>query len=396
MKIELCNSFQITGDDYASFCDAVESMSKQTACIVYNTTQIGLLSLDAETDESYQFYDHRVKRIRNLQKAKFAEKGIPDDIKREMEREKLMLILRASDGITVHFVAPSVINMLGERVGIKGDCMNRPSLKRDAFVSELKDALKKQSLSVVIRKCDGTTKAFAVHSKDYPYVPQTVLRDIVDVISEDKEAEMGTVAVKHWDMSHSITNIMIEFPTMAKEFQEFYELPEPVIPGVILSTSDVGDCSITARSCWRIRHSLVTQDVYKRIHRGSISLSKVVDDINKSVFSNYRRLPTRLCELLAIDVSAPVECMTLAFDELNAQDAICNRNKEKISEFLATEINPGMRYTAYDLATSLMDLGGRIEGLSAHSQSCLQKLLLRAPYLDWERIAKTTGVVVTA
>ena len=125
-------------------------------------------------------------------------------------------------------------------------------------------------------------------------------------------------------------------------------------------------------------------------------MTKVVDDINKTLFQNYRQLPARLSELLTIDVTDPAECMSLAFAELNGQDAICDRDRNKITEYLVSEINPGMRYTAYDLATSLMDLGGRIEGLSTHSQACLQKLLLRAPYLPWEKLAKTTGVILTA
>ena len=61
---------------------------------------------------------------------------------------------------------------------------------------------------------------------------------------------------------------------------------------------------------------------------------------------------------------------------------------EELKEIMESEYNPGLRYTAYDVAKSILSLPARIQGLPKDIQKRFENSLIQAVYADYEESQK--------
>lgn len=294
------------------------------------------------------------------------------------------------DGVK-YFVSEMALNTLLQRAKLFGNALASADLQRNVLLVHSLIAPSRMSghksgqMQLIIRTAedgDGkvSRKVFAALSKGYAFIPQTTLIPIADGLM--KADDMGEPEVLGWSINHARTFIYIEFPEAAEEMKEAYHLPDKYIPGVVLSTSDVGENSFTVRGCYRRdgHDSYVVTEEVSRQHRGDFVVEDFLARVDEEIFKQVRALPKVLEELLgrpvmdydAVDLStksgqdANREAMAKALKDASKhlKGSLAKPVREAITRCLEDEINGCRRYTLYDVATIFMDLPDRVEGIS--------------------------------
>lgn len=395
LKPSLNERWEVSGTEYSDFEEAIDLLTDCTSVTQFEPNEVILMSYSHEDDEAFYLDCHLRTGIKQkrLKKETLQEKNVPDVIIDEFRSgSRLMLLL---DRKITAFTSPNLIGTLSARMNLSGTALFNPSLKRDAYMSELLYE-KHMPINIVSRKIDDCTKVFAAHSDGYPYIPQTVLLDIADGLSGNKE--LGNPLCKSWNINHSISSLYIEFPEFADDVSKVYNLPDVMTPGVILMTSDVGDCSVSCIGTWKIKGSRIVQSVYKRRHRGNVSAKDVLAEIDREVFSVYRKLPERLAQLIMIDVPDPAAAIDYAVSNSGINE-IGKKAAAELKACLISEINPAIDYTAYDIVSSVMSVPDRVQGLPAPAVQKLSTVVLKTAFLKWETFVnkkQKSTIVLTA
>ena len=290
-----------------------------------------------------------------------------------------------------YFVSELAMNTLLQRAKLFGNAFASADLQRNVLLVHSLIAPSRMSghksgqMQLIIRTAedgDGkvSRKIFAALSKGYAFIPQTTLIPIADGLM--KADDMGEPSVLGWSINHQRTYIYIEFPEAADEMQTAYHLPDKYVPGVMLSTSDVGENSFTARGCYRRdgHDSYVVTEEVSRQHRGDFVVEDFLARVDEEIFKLVRALPKVLEELLGrpvmdydtVDLSTKggqeanrsAMAKTLKDASKHLKGSLAKPVREAITRCLEDEINGCRRYTLYDVATIFMDLPDRVEGIS--------------------------------
>lgn len=290
-----------------------------------------------------------------------------------------------------YFVSEIAMNTLLQRAKLFGNALASADLQRNvllvhSFIAPSRmSGHKSGQMQLIIRTAEDSNgkvsrKIFAALSKGYAFIPQTTLIPIADGLM--KADDMGEPSVLGWSINHARTFIYIEFPEAAEEMKEAYHLPDKYIPGVVLSTSDVGENSFTVRGCYRRdgHDSYVVTEEVSRQHRGDFVVEDFLARVDEEIFKQVRALPKVLEELLGrpvmdydtVDLSTKggqeanrsAMAKTLKDASKHLKGSLAKPVREAITRCLEDEINGCRRYTLYDVATIFMDLPDRVEGIS--------------------------------
>lgn len=418
----LLDCYEKRGDNIDEFKAEIQAMANATKVIKCNTDEIELLSQAPSSATALSIY--RLKpgavwnvsskgvhmlNMSNLPRKKFEDKGCSDLVS-EYENTTGLLFYKDT---SIYFTSANLPITLSQRTGVAGEAMMTPSLERDILVATRMGESKPMSL--ITRSENGIHKVFAALSEKYKYVPQTFLNDALDAIIED--GTLGETKCYNWLVNQKIGEIYLEFPEKADEIKAIYELEDDIVPGLYLAKSDVGECSVTVRSTWRIGSSVLVQGEIRRKHIGKFEVEKLIEDVKTTVFDKYTILPDRLCDLMQEDITDPTwkSKMSAKRFESKNKDAILNTFKHvfkqidlvkatakthemAILEQLMSEIDPSESYTAYDLCMMIMTIPSRITGLPEVYATPLAMACGKAPYVSYKMTKKGTksGVVLTA
>lgn len=328
-------------------------------------------------------------------------------------RTRLMIGIKSSvsDKMRLYFTSLDLSPTLGLRTEMKGEAACVPSLERDILSAQRLNS--PNEISLITRTVNGIKKIYAALSATYAYVPQTFMSDVIDRIQS--EGILGSISCKQWNVTNQLAEIYLEFPDKASEIADIYGIEDEIVPGIYMSKSDVGECSITVRATYRIRGSITILDELKRKHTGKIKIEDVLADADKIVFSKYTKLPELLCDLMATDITNPTWATTLTekkFKNLNYKtvseaykkvfkaigmvDAIGKKHEKEVYEQLCLEIDPSLAYTAYDIVIRVMTLPEHISGLSNSSVELLAKACGKAAFTDFSKPVPVSKAVITA
>lgn len=293
-----------------------------------------------------------------------------------------------------YFVSEMALNTMLQRAKLFGNALQNADLQRNVLMvhslisPSRRSGHKSGQMKLIIRTAEDSNgkvsrKIFAALSKGYAFIPQTTLIPIADGLMGLMKADnMGEPSVLGWSINHQRTYIYIEFPEVADEMQTVYHLPDKYVPGVMLSTSDVGENSFTVRGCYRRdgHDSYVVTEEVSRQHRGDFVVEDFLVCVDEEIFKQVRALPKVLEELLgrpvmdydAVDLStksgqdANREAMAKALKDASKhlKGSLAKPVREAITRCLEDEINGTRRYTLYDVASIFMDLPDRVEGIS--------------------------------
>ena len=119
-------------------------------------------------------------------------------------------------------------------------------------------------------------------------------------------------------------------------------------------------------------------------------------------------MPEAMCELMSQDLTDPTwdftksrdvvknrECIERvvknAFKTLGIVKAIGKGNEMKLREQLCAEFSGTIRYTAYDIATAIMSLPERLEGVNPEIKHNLESAVAGAPYIKYSTCKETSA-----
>lgn len=421
MKKRLLDNWSISGNDLNQFKKEVRNLANTTGIVRSCAKDVMLLSKNpnrSETDalnvfvlQPNQIWEKTLAGSLELKQGrisnkKIIEEGAADLIKEYENNTKLLVHLEGK----LYFTSSNLSTTMGLRSGLKGDASLVPCVERDILTAQRLN--NDSEVSFIIRNVDGVKKIFAALSGKYTYVPQSFLCDVIERV--EKDGKLGKIDCKHWKIDNELAEIFLEFPERANEISTLYEFKDEMVPGLYLAKSDVGECSITVRSTWRINNSIIIQDEIKRKHSAKIKPDEVLEDIDKVVFAKYTQLPDLLSSLMLINITDPEWVKKLStqrfiktneqhiqntikkvFNKIGLVDAICKKNEKQIYDSLCDEIDASLSYTAYDIVMMIMQIPERVHGLASVYRDPLAKACGKAPFVKFEK-EETKKVILTA
>lgn len=425
MKERLLDGWVSRGTSIADFKSELNYLSSITSVKSVKSSDITLLSIDEENNTADKLATYILKpgyiwevselkdgrKVKNLRQGFIDRKKLEeidaDDLVSECENNTKLCFLH---GKNLFFTSQNLHLTLGLRTGIKGEAGYDPTLERDLLTAKRLE--KEDEATLIVRNIDGATKVFAALSGNYTYIPQNLLCDIVDSVMKD--SRFGAVDCLRWSVDNKNAEIYLEFPDKASEIASVYEMPDKLVPGLYLSKSDVGECSITVRATWRVNHSLIIADELKRKHTGKINIEDILKNVEKIVFDKYAVLPDKLCELMTMDITDPSWSSTLSaskfmsanekvlretiknvFKQINLVKAIGKKNEKELYESLCEELDTSLSFTAYDIAMMVMQLPSRTSGMNKVYEENFAKACGQAPYCSFEKPKPKSAIVLT-
>jgi|GEM_PF-3422343 len=409
---QMFDSYSVSTTDFGTAYEFLDEFSKSLEVVSMYTRDIRLVSFISEEPDGT--FVVSVSNPPDPKSATFGGKiGFPKVYR--LERNSLTLGGKLSDHFIDEFkkngyilsidkktyiCSAVTLGTLCTRCSIAGDgILSGTSPMRDALIGELLYQRSSKCTLVMRKSDDGIKKIFSVLGSAYAPIKQNVVKDII----EESEKILGMKAVlKKFTADNFITRAYIEFPDKAEEFSRTYHLKDDdhVYPGVCISTSDIGDSSLTVWGTIRIGkiESPAFCGEYSRKHSGEIKLDEIGEKINQNIFDEYKAIPERLVDLLAIEVDDPKAVITAACKEAGFNKILGKNETKDFIEALSDEFVDGVTYTAYDIATGLVSAADRVKGLSDNTLLLFRKNIKDAIFVNYEDITSRlkSGVYLTA
>ncbi len=409
-KEMLLDNWAIEGHNVDDFKQALNEISSITKPEVVKANKITLYSKDRykdDDDKNMFVYFLSPENLWNLtdtthpslrggkfDKQKFIDIEADELLKEYNAITKLMVHI---EGAT-YFTSSNLAFTLGMRTGMSGRACTHPSLERDILTAhQLKNA---GDVTLITRKVNSLRKVFAVLSGKYTYVPQSFLGTVIDRITSD--FKFGQTVCHSWHIDNEIAYIDIEFPDKAEEISKAYHFDEEIIPGLRLAKSDVGECSISISSTFRIKDSTSVFKTLKKQHRGAIDLDAILTEAEALAYDEYMTVPEKLAKLLTLDITNPEwgsqlkfedfckknasaikSAVKFVFKEIGIVSSIGKKREMLLFDTITEEFNPSLAFTAFDIVTTVMGLPARIQGLSKIYNDRLAIACGKAPYVDF-------------
>jgi len=389
---ELYSDFKTQGTSYEEFCELLEYIDSITKVIPIRTKQLSVGSLIDESSisdialtstgpfsDTCKKFLKRISEIKNeekfpvavfkneaplniykLSKDKLEAYGWHPALIRELvNTTKLCFLMQEGDSSVCYPITELAMNTLMIRAGLGGDTMYKPSFRSASAIAYAFYYNKptSKSINLVLRSKESSKEGavIGVHSSNYSYIPQQNLISLIEAIG----AKMKDMKFVNYEASNAITRCYIEFPEVGNDFKDAYGLPEVPVPGLYVYTSDAGEASFGATGTWRIGAHVVGRQIAKRVHKGKVSIEETIDNIDKKIFSEYKRVPERLCELLTIDILDPADTIKKVVNKCGFKKYIGAKLCKQLVKALVDEIVPMYRYTAYDIALMITSIPDR-------------------------------------
>ena len=395
--IQMLNNAFKSGTDYGQFKIENADLAKATKTEVVYGRDIGFLSLceipEYQEDNATTFFlitDASLRDFRKFYKpmgrALLNDTSCPAELVKELkETTGLMFYI---DG-EKYLVGQHAMATLCMQASVSGTMtLQRSNFLRDMHIA---DAVfyKNSPLTLVYREMEiggiSVKKVFAVFAGAYKEIPQTVVTDIAESVKEDDV--MGTAEVSGWYIDHSISRIEMTYPKISEEYTEKYGIVD-ITPGVMVQTSDIGDSAVRIFGIQQIRKNsyVITEEIAAK-HTKNADATEIIKDVDEKIFFNHRKLPELLADLIgqeAVDytkANAHEALMDLIDDSAFKllKGVLPKRQTQGLTDALKMEFAPGVIYTLYDVALSLMELPSRIKGIDDNLMLSVRKALADAP-----------------
>lgn len=269
-------------------------------------------------------------------------------------------------------VSEKAIGTIANRVKYGGNSFFEPGLIRDLLIA---NKFSKPITSHAVLRVDpetGKSKVFAVMSDKYTVISQDTILEIIDRVKEEAEKDLGTTECNNWLIDHSVTRVYLDFPECGKDFTEEYKLPDEMIPGVMIETSDIGDSALRLKGYFRLGGNLTyTEKEFTQVHTGELKMADIIKTLTDSIFPEYRIYPEKLAKLIMIDITdasmskaVRIKKMTSIYRDISRKiglvKAIGKKREKPLLDQLIAGINPEIDYTAYDIAQTFLTLSNSI------------------------------------
>jgi hypothetical protein len=269
-------------------------------------------------------------------------------------------------------ISEKALNTIANRIKFGGSNFSKPCLVRDLTIANY---FSKPVPVYTIERTDpdsGSAKIFAVMSNKYTHIEQDMLLIIIKHILEEAKRDLGAGVCNDWYIDHSITRVYIDFEEYASQITKDYGLPDEMVPGIMIETSDIGDCSLRIKGYFRLGGNLTYMEKeFSQIHSGELDLEKLLITVSDHIFPEYRIYPEKLANLMLIDLvdstmskAQKIKTMTMYYRDISKKiglvKAIGKKREKALIDQLILGINPEIDYTAYDVAETFLTLSSTL------------------------------------
>lgn len=404
----LLEDYAVSGSDFDSLKEQIKEMNGITKFLRVPSREMNILSLKGMDDTRFCWYhiytdsftDERrpvAPRLSNMGFAQMESKGVTPELLKEIKDNAFMFEINGK----CFPVSPKVFSTM-DQLGMTGSFLDTPSYERDMLIGRQLSNVGRECTAVV-REIGNTRKMFALLGPRYAHFDQMVMFDIIKRINAD--GILGDSRCHHWEMSNFFTELYVEFPDKAKDIADEYKLPAPYVPGILIQTSDTGNCSMTVKGTARIGNSLVILDEVRRKHSGANGnantadiIKEILEDCETKIFSQFTKIPEKLIELMMLDIGpddlssaenrkkngeAIEKVINSIFDQLGVLKILGKKNKTALINQLVSEFDEENHYTGYDIAFAIMSIPERVTGIAKSHVKSLQKCLAQTPFCDF-------------
>lgn len=393
----LNDMWETTGTDIESFKEALDSIGKRTLVEEAKMDEIYFLSV-SDFGAGYTAVPLQADSIWRKTKSSLLLKRYDIDkdiyLNKEYDEETVneafengLFIAASKKRLSQNKIKEMIANGSYIPVSQKamGTISNRISRRGNGFLSEdlIRDlAIAKKfdkpiPVSIVSRfdPESNIRKIFAVMSNKYSAIPQNTIIEILEKIEAEGEADFGKAECIGWSINHSLTRIYVEFPECGKEFAETYGYPDEIIPGIMIETSDIGDCSLRVRGYYRddaTKAIFYMEDECVQMHVGDIDTEEILEMVKMNIFAKLTWYPEHLAELMEIDIiddsmkpAVKKRIMSSLYRKISREiglvKAITKAKEKVLMEQLIDSINTDINYTAYDVVLTFLTLASYVE-----------------------------------
>lgn len=393
----LNDMWEITGTDIESFKEELENIEKKTVVEEVKMDEVYFLSISdfgtgytavpLQADSIWRKTKSSLLLKRyDIDKDTYLHKGYEESTvdeafinglfltasKKRLSQNKIKEMISNGSYIPV---SQKAMGTISNRISKRGNGFLSEDLIRDLAIAKKFD--KPIPVSVVSRLDPekNVKKVFAVMSNKYSAIPQKTILEILEKIEEEGETDFGKAECVGWSINHSLTRIYVEFPECGEEFAETYGYPDKIIPGIMIETSDIGDCSLRVRGYYRddvTKMIFYMEDECVQMHVGDIDTEEILKMVKMNIFAKLTWYPEHLAELMQIDIvndsMRPVEKKRIMSSlyrrisrEIGLVKAITKAREKILIEQLIDSINTDIDYTAYDVAITFLTLASYVE-----------------------------------
>lgn len=404
----LKDTYESVGRTMESLLDEIRDMEGKTTYITVEPKDICFASIKSREGNQMVFYWITKDTIKNSpDKCPPLKKISVDHVNKELLEESInstgLIICVPIDGLlTALYASPLGISALAEKAGVGGISANTPSIFRDMHIAESLYSLEKP-LKLVIRTNEEEgredMKLFGAVSERYKNISLEIIPETVN--SFEKDGSMGMSELRKWINRQPYTEAIVEFPDAADELQMTYGLLDRMIPGVRVSTSDVGEASVRVQGTFRIdgRSCYSVRNEVKRNHSGKVEVKDIIEEVKKSIFAEIKELPQKLASLMDktlgdFDLTTDEgrkknrdildKAVRRGIRKLHISKTLGQKRAKELEEQLRNEFSCYTQYTEYDLAVAFLGLGDRTVGLSDNLKKQLEKAVADAPFITYQ------------
>ena len=411
---KLIDGLNLSGKDFEEFDKESTDLAKATKLVTEKGGDVIFLSLcripELQEEGKLSFFILTPETLEGVQNGEHLKVGrvainaFGEELANEMAATTGLCAIIRDEKYLISDIALPTMTL---RSGVKGDVtIHRQNLIRDMHLADGIFSKPKDNILFVYREeevAEGVfaKKIFATMSKAYTYIPQTIVGDIAKTIMDEKT--LGKASVREWEVNHLFTSLNLAFREAGEDISLAYKLPRECIPGVRISTSDVGKASVTVQGIVYAEGSYLITDEIEHKHAGEISPKEILNLAKKEIFDKVRLLPETLGRLIGRSV-ADYASVNLATEEgreknlLEMQDCITlimrdcfkgtlpQKRQDALLECLFSEVMSDIPYTLYDVASTFLSIPLRIEGdIDRKTLDDVRKACARVPYyLDEE------------
>lgn len=383
------DTFISSGTDVNSFFSEVKKMDEITSFAPVNLKGYTVLSVcrhDESFIEAFRFSGRdpyeigQPVQIAKISIERLKEKGATDELIKELIKGKTALY---SDGELL--LLSNAVNW--GQLGLFGKGVAKPTHERNLLVASLFG--EDQKATLVVKKEKELQKVFAIRSPEYAPIKQESIIQILEGCSS-----LGSINCNKWYIDNFFTEIVVSFPDVASDIAKTYDLPKKLTPGIRVTTSDTGDCSLRVEGIWLSSSNSVAmaEKEVSRKHIGKVNLEDVFKEIEESIFAEYTKLPEKLCDLLLINIGdtdpanrvvAYGEAIKAVISHCQIIKAIGKKRETVLRKLLLEEYDGSYPITAYDVVQKFFSIPERIAGLPKSTLANLEKAVGKAAFTNF-------------
>lgn len=380
------------GSEFKTFETLLKEIDKNTSCEKVKLEDCSLLTYyESDAKIVNCIHSPQNSRISFKREAILEKSSAP--LLEELEKQT-KLFLRY--GNATYFTSRPMMKTFLQRLELGGNSAFKPCLQRDRYMAHLLLEGNKKHMKLIIRRDpeNGITagKIFAAMGSDYAYIPQETLTGLIYLMQNG----LGKMKCSHWCVDNCLSYIYTDFPEKADEIRVVYGLPDEIIPGLYLATSDVGESSLTIRETWKFGRSVVTRREIKWRHSGPVDLDEALETVKREMFSRFTEVPEKLSELITIPVKNPETVISELMEQTGIRKAISKAAAKALTEAMLSEFDPSMSISAYDIAIGFLTLHERCVGLPKSSLMAIEALSVNAVFADYGEKAEVSVMLLPA